>query len=359
MKDEKVFNELYAKLNKAQREAVDTIEGPVMVIAGPGTGKTQILTLRIANILRRTDTAPEQILALTFTEAGTSAMRTRLASVIGVRAYRVPIFTFHGFCNEIINRFPEYFPQILGSRPASELDRITIMQKVLDDTKLEHLASFRSPYHYVKPALRTISLLKREAIDPSALRARLDAEEKDILSAFDYRHEKGAHKGKVKGVYLEREMAVAKNRELAILFDGYEAGLAREKLYDFDDMIVTLVRKLEENEELRLILQEEYQYLLADEHQDANGAQNKVLELLSSFHQSPNLFIVGDEKQAIYRFQGASLENFLYFHRRFPEAKLIALEENYRSTQAVLDVAHKLIPGEKVKLKARAGHSEK
>ncbi|MBI3633032.1 MAG: ATP-dependent helicase [Candidatus Vogelbacteria bacterium] len=352
MKGDEKFLETYNKLNDAQKEAVDSIDGPVVVVAGPGTGKTQILTLRIANILRQTDTRPEQILALTFTEAGASAMRSRLASIIGVTAYRVPIFTFHGFCNEVINRFPEFFPDILGSRPAGEVDRITIMQKVFDESHFEYLASFRSPYHYVKPSLRTISLLKREAIDQDELRARLDREEKEIANALDYRHEKGAHKGKVKGMYLERELSIAKNRELATLYDGYEVGLAKNKLFDFDDMITALVRGLEKNEELRLILQEEYQYLLADEHQDANGAQNKVLELLSSFHESPNLFIVGDDKQAIYRFQGASLENFLYFHNRFPEAKLINLTQNYRSTQTVLDTAHQLIPTKDFKLSA-------
>ncbi|MBI3632015.1 MAG: ATP-dependent helicase, partial [Candidatus Vogelbacteria bacterium] len=138
-----------------------------------------------------------------------------------------------------------------------------------------------------------------------------------------------------------------------------EKGLAKKKLFDFDDMITTLVRGLETSEDLQLILQEEYQYLLADEHQDANGAQNRVLELLSSFHDSPNLFIVGDDKQAIYRFQGASLDNFLYFHKRFPRAKRIDLADNYRSTQTVLDTAHKLISGRGVKLNACAGHKEK
>ncbi|MBI3631912.1 MAG: UvrD-helicase domain-containing protein, partial [Candidatus Vogelbacteria bacterium] len=267
MKGDEKFLESYKKLNTAQKEAVDTIDGPVMVVAGPGTGKTQILTLRIANILRQTDTRPEQILALTFTEAGASAMRARLASIISVTAYRVPIFTFHGFCNEVINRFPEFFPNLLGSRPASEVDKIIIMQEVFDGSQFEHLASFRSPYHYVKPSLKAISLLKREAIGPEELRARLDGEEKDIAGVLDYRHEKGVHKGKVRGVYLEKELAIAKNRELATLYESYEKGLAKKKLFDFDDMITTLVRGLETSEDLQLILQEEYQYLLADEHQ--------------------------------------------------------------------------------------------
>ena len=344
--NEEKFKELYAKLNKSQKEAVDSIEGPVVVMAGPGTGKTQILALRVANILHKTDTAPEQILSLTFTDAGVSAMRVRLASIIGVTAYRVPIFTFHGFCNEVISRFSEYFPDLIGSKPASELDKISLMQKVFDSTRLEELASFKSPYHYVKKVLGAVSLLKREAITPDELITRLDKDEAEIKSAPDYRHEKGAHKGKVKGEYLKREEAIAKNRELAVLYEKYEEALGKELLYDFDDMILYVVRHLEKDEDLRLILQEEYQYILADEHQDANGGQNKVLQLLSSFHESPNLFIVGDEKQAIYRFQGASVENFLYFKKAFPEVRVISLEDNYRSSQTILDASHGLLSGD-------------
>ncbi|MBI5139885.1 MAG: ATP-dependent helicase [Candidatus Vogelbacteria bacterium] len=355
--NEEKFNELYAKLNKSQGEAVDSIEGPVVVTAGPGTGKTQILALRIANILRKTDTKPEQILALTFTDAGVSAMRVRLASIIGVTAYRVPIFTFHGFCNEIIFRFSEYFPDQIGSKPASELDKIILMRKVFDATNLLELASFKSPYHYVKKVLGAISLLKREAMTPDELVSRLAKEEMEIKSAIDYRHEKGAHKGKVKGEYMKREDAIAKNRELAVLYKKYEEAMGKELLYDFDDMILCVVRNLERDEDLRLILQEEFQYILADEHQDANGGQNKVLQLLSGFHKSPNLFIVGDEKQAIYRFQGASIENFLYFKKAFPEVKVISLEDNYRSSQTILDVSHNLLSGEK-KLISKSKHPE-
>ncbi|MDO8493103.1 MAG: ATP-dependent DNA helicase, partial [bacterium] len=136
------------------------------------------------------------------------------------------------------------------------------------------------------------------------------------------------------------------------------SALASAELYDFDDMILSVVQKLQSDEDLQLILQEEYQYILADEHRDANGAQNTVLELLSSFHDSPNLFIVGDDKQAIYRFQGASLENFKYFQKKFPTSKLVALEENYRSTQSVLDLAHKLIADDSKRLVALANHTE-
>src|SRR4051812_36909772 len=126
-RDESKFNSRYKKLNPAQKEAVDTIEGPVMVVAGPGTGKTHILTLRIANILKRTDTPPDGILALTFTESGANTMRRRLAELIGSSAYRVRIHTFHGYCQDVINRSPDEFPRIIGGEPISDIERIDVL----------------------------------------------------------------------------------------------------------------------------------------------------------------------------------------------------------------------------------------
>ena len=149
----------------------------------------------------------------------------------------------------------------------------------------------------------------------------------------------------MKGKYEAMRKSIEKNKELLKLYRAYENVLAERKLYDYEDMILEVIRALEKKEDFRLRLQEEYQYILADEHQDANNAQNKLLELLTSFHDDPNLFIVGDEKQAIYRFQGASLENFLYFKKKFPSAREIILEENYRSTQTILDAAHNVMFG--------------
>ncbi|MBI5138512.1 MAG: ATP-dependent helicase [Candidatus Vogelbacteria bacterium] len=355
------FQKLYELLNTEQKLAVDTIEGPVMVVAGPGTGKTQILTLRIANILRLTDTAPEQILALTFTEAGVMTMRKRLVSIMGSSAYNVSIYTFHGFCNEVISKFSIHFRDLIGSRPASELDQINILKKIFDSEEFEYLSTSRSPYHYVQSVRHTISLLKREDVSPSALRALAQNELEEIKRAPDYLHEKGTHKGKVKASYSKREEELAKIIELSQVYEKYEAELTLAKLFDFDDMILYVVRKLESDEKFRLIMQEEYQYVLADEHQDANGAQNKVLELLSSYHSSPNIFIVGDSKQAIYRFQGASVKNFEYVKGTFTEVKEIALTNNYRSTQTILDASIRFLSlgtEKRAELKSLGKHSE-
>lgn len=340
---ERAFKTAYAGLHTAQRTAVDAIEGPVFVVAGPGTGKTQIITLRIANILRRTDTRPENILALTFTEAGAENMRARLANILGTEAYRVAIYTFHGFSEAVFAKFPEYFIDRAGFRAAAELDQIMIVQSLLSGSGYAYLTTLYSPHHYVQDIVRALSLLKRENVSPTDLIRLLDAEAEAISQASDYRHASGAHAGKVRKEYIEREHRLLRNRELSDMYLRYEAVLKERRLYDFDDMVVSLVRKLEADEEFRLVLQEEYQYLLADEHQDANGAQNRILELLSSFHASPNLCIVGDEKQAIYRFQGASLQNFAYFHARHPDARIVILKKSYRSTQTILDAAHALV----------------
>ncbi len=343
----KEFEAQYKRLNTKQREAVDAIEGPVMVIAGPGTGKTTILTLRIANILKKTDTSPDSILALTFTESGVHSMRQKLVEVIGPLAYKVNIHTFHSFCNELIQTYPEEFPRIVGSLSAGILDQIRILEEILEREQFDILKPHGNLFYYVRPLLGAISDIKRENISVKDFE-RLIGEEKKLFDELpDKYHEKGVYKGKLKGEFEKIKKRIDKNHELLSVYELYEKKLRERKLYDYDDMIVEVVATLSAKPEFLLILQEEFQYILADEHQDANNAQNRLLELLSSFHEEPNLFIVGDEKQAIYRFQGASLENFLFFKKKYPSARQIALEENYRSTQAILDTSHALIVNNK------------
>jgi len=337
------FKIAYKALNPEQRKAVDTIEGPVMVIAGPGTGKTSILTLRIANILDKTDTSPDSILALTFTESGVHSMRQKLVSIIGAAAYRVNIFTFHGFANSIIEQYPEYVPRIIGGALAPEVEQFKILETIFESNSFSVIKPFGNIFFYVRPALSAIRSLKRENVDPKNFLKAIKAEEKTLMGIDDLYHEKGKYKGEMKGVYKTALKKIEKNKELVKVYELYEKALASARLFDYEDMIVETIAALRKNNDLLLMLQEEYQYVLADEHQDANNAQNAILELISGFHENPNLFIVGDEKQAIYRFQGASLENFLYFKRKFPEATLITLTNNYRSTQTILDAAHTLI----------------
>lgn len=336
------FKEAYASLNAAQKKAVDSIEGPVMVVAGPGTGKTQILTLRIANILKETDVKPSNILAITFTDSGAKAMRTRLQSLIGDDAYEVAITTFHAFADSLIGKYPEAYPLIIGGRAASEVEKIQIIETILTDTAFKAVRPSGDPGFYVRPLQKSIQSLKQENVSPDKFSKAVEAEVV-ALREIEQFHNKGAHKGKERGEYKEAVKHLSRNQELLQVYRQYEQLLHDSGRYDFDDMILETVRALESNEDMLRDLQEQYQYVLADEHQDVNGAQNKILELLVNFHDNPNLFVVGDEKQAIYRFQGASLENFLYFEDIFPQAKIISLTENYRSGQTILDSSQTVI----------------
>lgn len=286
-------------------------------------------------------------------------MRKRLKDIVGTAAYHVSISTFHAFADRVIKENPDEFPHIIGSVHVSDVEQIALVEQIIKETTLEFLKPSGDPLYYVRAVQHAISELKREGVSVEEYRDLVERSEKEFRARDDLYHEKGAHKGKMKGVYKDLEKQIAKNRELSVLYDAYEQHMRSMKRYDFNDMIMEVLRALRSNEDLLLRLQEEYQYILVDEHQDTNNAQNKILELLAShFAPRPNLFVVGDEKQSIFRFQGASLENFYYFKHLYPEAKLITLSENYRSSQSILDSAHRLFPNN-VALQARATHTNK
>lgn len=341
--DSPQFQASYRKLNPEQKLAVDTIEGPVMVVAGPGTGKTQILTLRIANILLRTQVNPENILALTFTENAAREMRERLVNMIGTPGYRVEINTFHSFCNDVIKNYPEDFPELLNSQSITDVEQIQLLEEILDSLQLTLLKPFGDPLYYLRPAISEINNLKKEGVTPEKLKEALQKQKENFEKIEDLYHDKGKYKGEMKGKYQDLKRDIEKNEELVIIYDAYQKALRTKHFYDFNDMLLEVKNALEKNRDLRLRLQEKYHYILVDEHQDTNSSQNKIVELLGDFFESPNIFVVGDEKQAIFRFQGASLENFLFFRTLYPDVKLISLVENYRSHQKILDAADSLI----------------
>ncbi len=370
------FQELYGQLNPAQKKAVNTIEGAVMVVAGPGTGKTQILTLRIANILLKTDVSPENILALTFTESAASNMRSRLVEIIGTPGFRVVISTFHSFCNDIIKNYPEDFPHLIASDSITELEQVQIIEKIVQAQNLTILKPFGDPMYYVRSIRNAIDELKKEGVTAEAFKEALVKQKEDFDKTEGLYHDKGAYKrslrpnglkGEMKGKYQILQREIAKNEELGGIYEKYQKMLFEKKGYDFNDMLLEVLVVLEKNRGLLISLQEKYQYILVDEHQDTNNAQNKIIELLCSYYPNPNLFVVGDEKQAIFRFQGASLENFIFFKNLYLEAVLINLTNNYRSNQTILDAAGSLISQNSManvlfpeagQLKAQAGLKE-
>lgn len=338
------FEEAYKKLNTKQKEAVDSIYGPVIVVAGPGTGKTQMLALRIGNILlKATGTKPDEILALTFTESAVATLRTRLASFIGTAAYRVRIHTFHGFAQSILELRPDLFPRIALGAHLSPVRGVALMEQLLDQGSYPRIRSPKNPHRSARSLLGFMGKLKQEHYTPERYLAELTKEHELLLADPDHIHAGGVHGGKEKAEYLHRRERILKHIEVAQLFSAYQEALERESLYDYEDLINEAVSGLEMDEGFRAQVGERSQFVLADEHQDANPAQNRLLELVTDFDGVPNLFIVGDEKQAIYRFQGASLASFFYFKKKYPEAKVISLDENYRSTANILAAAHDLI----------------
>ena len=227
-----LFNQHYKSLNKSQKEAVDSIEGPVIVIAGPGTGKTTILTLRIANILLKTDTAPENILALTFTESGAYVMRKKLVDLIGASAYKVNIHTFHGFAERIIQQYPDYFPRIIGSKVITAADQIKIIEKLVQAKDIDLLRPYGDPNYNVRPILAEISTLKRENISPDKF---LESIKKEIaLQKTDSKGKKELSATEIERIKKRND----KNFELARVYERYEAELTKQKYYDFNDMLL-------------------------------------------------------------------------------------------------------------------------
>ncbi len=339
----KKFEAEYERLNSNQKKAVDAVEGTVMVVAGPGTGKTQILSLRIANILKQTDTEPENILALTFTNAGVFSMRKRLAEIIGSQAYRANIFTFHSFCEALVNEYGEEFEKISGAKLISPVEQLQIIEEIIEQGDFKKLRPWGDASYYINSLPSVISELKREAISVEKLNQILTKQEREFSQIEDLYHAKGKWKGQMKGKYKKEEKDLEKNKEVAVFYEEYEKRMRTGKLYDYDDVILETIAAMENNSDFLLTLQEKYQYILVDEHQDTNNSQNKILELLTNFFERPNLFIVGDEKQAIYRFQGASLKNFMFFKEKYEDVLMVNLLENYRSTQKILDSAHSLM----------------
>lgn len=333
------FAELYRRLNSAQKQAVDTIEGPVMVIAGPGTGKTQTLAMRVANILQKTQMRPSQILCLTFSSSGATAMRDRLRSLIGPDAYGVTVSTIHGFCQSIIDAHPQVFEQFSMQEKIGEIEKYRELNAIIDSELTQSaLINPKDPYGRDGDLLSRFSQVKREGKTMADL-------EKALVELSAETEAKNARARTESG--RQKNLAVVeKYRSFIRLYTKYQDMLRAKGKYDYDDMILFVLQALREHDWLLAGLQERYQYILLDEAQDTNGSQWQVIERLTTYDElphEPNLFIVGDDDQAIYRFQGANLQNMLSFHRRFPTAPIITLTTSYRSTPAILAAAESLI----------------
>ncbi len=339
------FNEAYASLNEKQRNAVDILEGPVLVIAGPGTGKTQILGTRIANLLAQRVADAENILCLTYTDAGVTAMKKRLQLLIGpVESKKVGIYTFHSFCNKIIQENQDLFKSS-QFRLADTVDKFECIEKVLNTIPSNYI--HYKPDQDYKPVLYKMlglfETIKKEHWALDELKQSIEKDIDELREGPTYRYKrkyKEFKEGDLREKIFKEEVLerYEKTIEALTLYDKYNETLRLNKFYDYNDLINKVIYYFKNNETLLLRYQEQFQYVLVDEFQDTNGSQMEILNLLISYWDQPNVFVVGDGDQAIYRFQGANVKNLQDFKNRY-HPEVIDLRENYRSSQAILNAA--------------------
>jgi DNA helicase-2/ATP-dependent DNA helicase PcrA len=298
-----VSPELYlADLNPAQREAVLATEGPVLVVAGAGSGKTRVLTHRIAHLVSACGVKPQEILAITFTNKAAGEMKERLEGVLGDIAPRMWVMTFHAACGRILRREAPRLGYRSNFTIYDQADQVRLVKLCLEELD-------RDPKRFVPRGIHAqISMAKNQLILPEEYKAR-------VSSFYD--------------------------QTVADVYELYQRRLINSNAVDFDDLLLLTDEVLERFPEACTRWQKAFRYVLVDEYQDTNHAQYRLLQLLAGEHR--NVFAVGDPDQSIYAFRGADIRNILEFERDFGGAKLIALEQNYRSTNSILQAANAVI----------------
>ncbi|MEG3344031.1 ATP-dependent helicase [Streptococcus suis] len=336
----KVYEEEFLKLNAKQKEAVETVEGPVMVIAGPGTGKTQILSRRVANILLNYDTNPEEIVCLTYTEAGATEMLDRLENLLGERGRNVRVSTIHAFCSAIILANPDYFenqPKIISTAVQFE-----ILKEVMDEYIQEGDALYKNSgdrYSSKDQLLDLLSRMKRQLLEKADIKGEVDEYLKTIQLAapgdelykkFRYSR-KTTNKntgvvyqaGDLKPDFEKEQSKFDKVINGAEIIEKYRERLSAQNYFDFDDMILWTKGLLEQNPKLQQTVADGIKYLFVDEFQDTSVIQNELVDLLVAGKDKPNIFVVGDDDQSIYRFQGVSATNIEDFGNKYHPVEII------------------------------------
>jgi DNA helicase II / ATP-dependent DNA helicase PcrA len=288
-------------LNPQQRQAVMHMGGPVLVVAGAGSGKTRVLTRRIAYLLAEGDAQPHQVLAITFTNRAAREMRERVEELVG-SSRGMWVLTFHATCGRILRRDADRLGYRSNFTIYDQADQVRLVRSCLEELD-------RDPKRF----------------PPRGIHSRISAEKNRLVSAAEFREQ-------VNGFF---------EQTVADVFVEYERRLHQSNAMDFDDLLVRTVDLLERFDDVRERWQEVFTHLLIDEYQDTNHAQYRIAQLLSARHR--NLFAVGDSDQSVYAFRGADIRNILDFERDFSDAAVIRLEQNYRSTQRILDAANAVI----------------
>ena len=291
-----------ADLNPAQREAVLATEGPVLVVAGAGSGKTRVLTHRIAHLVTACGVKPQEIIAITFTNKAADEMKSRLEGVLGGVVRTMWVMTFHAACGRILRKEAPRLGYRQNFTIYDQADQVRLTKAVLEELD-------RDPKRFVPRGIHSqISMAKNQLVSPAEYRSR-------VASFYD--------------------------QTVADAYDLYQRRLHASNAVDFDDLLMLTVEVLERFPEARARWQKAFRYVLVDEYQDTNHAQYRLLQLLAGEHK--NVFVVGDPDQSIYAFRGADIRNILEFERDFGGARVIALEQNYRSTNPILRAANAVI----------------
>ena len=348
-----IYEQEYQKLNSQQKRAVDTVEGPVMVIAGPGTGKTQILSRRVANILTNYHTNPEEIVCLTYTEAGASEMLDRLEGLIGEEGRNVRVSTIHSFCSELILENSDLFgeePKVITTAAKYEILKDIIDEHVTEESPFYKNSGER--YSFKEQLLDLFTKMKRENLDKDDFEKEIDEYFKmidlsipgdELYKKFKYSQARnGKNLGDFKSDYDKEQQKMQKLLAGVEIVEKYSDDISDHNYFDFDDMILWTIEKLEEDDAFQRSVSEGIKYLFVDEFQDTSVIQNKLVDLLVKGKKNPNIFVVGDDDQSIYRFQGVSADNIQIFDKKYKPTKIV-LEENYRSSQAIIDASRQLI----------------
>jgi DNA helicase-2/ATP-dependent DNA helicase PcrA len=303
------------QLNPQQREAVETTEGPVLILAGAGSGKTRVITYRIAYLIENKGVMPESILAMTFTNKAAAEMAERVEKLVGRLSIAKPIIsTFHSFCVRVLRRDIEAL-QIPSATPGQPPLGHTKKFVIYDESDMQSVVK---------------SIMKRFGLDDKQLTPRT------VLSRISWAKN---HMLDPQELYLQS--ADPKTEKIAHLFEEYRKELRKANALDFDDLLLEATRLLKTSAPVREYYNRRFQYLLIDEYQDTNRPQYELMRMLAG--ERHNVCAVGDEDQSIYSWRGADIRNILEFEQDFPEAKIIRLEQNYRSTQNILQAASSVV----------------
>lgn len=315
------------KLNKEQREAIKHGNGPLLIIAGAGTGKTTVITERIVHLIKEKEIKPQNILALTFTEKASQQMTERVDVAMPYGYTQMWISTFHSFCDRILRQ--EAFHVGLDPRYKlmTEAETVQFIRKHLFKFDLKYFRPLGNPTKFISGMMQHFSRLQDEDIMPNGYVSWANAK----LQMLNDK------------VGIDEKMELEKWNELANAYHKYEELKIKEGKMDYGDLIAKVLWLFRERPNLLKAYREQFQYVLVDEFQDTNIAQYELIKLLVPSDGNANITVVGDDSQSIYKFRGAAISNILHFKDDYPKAKMVVLTKNYRSTQTILDASYKLI----------------